>query len=85
VHDKFPATLVLKTKMALNNIPTPFLCYDTETESREDAIKLLNSFYKKPISEDEELTILFFKRKTLWDILEEEYEKQKKWSVVGDG
>jgi len=74
----FFAKLILKVKVELKNIPTEFLVYDTDTNTREEAVNLLNSFYKKPISEDEELTILLFKRKTLWDVLKERYERQKK-------
>ena len=65
---KFRAILILKIKMILKDIPTAFLCYDTDTLNRKDAIKTLNSFYKNKIRDDEKLTILFLEKgdEKLW-------------------
>ena len=58
----FYAKLIKKEKKKLKDIPTWFLLLDTECTSREKAIKLLNSFYKNKINEDEELTILYLEK-----------------------
>ena len=62
---KFNAILLLKVKMKLKDIPTPFLCYDTDTINRKEAIETLNSFYKIEIRDEETLTILFFEKTDL--------------------
>jgi len=59
---KFNAILLLKVKMMLKDIPTPFLCYDTDTKTRNEALLLLNSFYNLCIAPNETLTILFFEK-----------------------
>jgi len=59
---EFEAVLLLKFKAYLSELSTAFLCYDTGAKTREEAIELLNSFYKKPIKQDEELTVLLFKK-----------------------
>lgn len=58
----FEARIILKTKMTLSNIPTWFLCFDTETINRDEALETLNSFYQKTIHPLENLTILFLER-----------------------
>jgi len=58
----FEARIILKNKMNLANIPTWFLCFDTETTNRDEAIKTLNSFYRKNIHPLEPLTIVFLER-----------------------
>ena len=62
---KFNAILLLKVKMKLKDIPTTFLCYDTDTINRKEAIETLNSFYKLEIRDEETLTILFFEKTDL--------------------
>ena len=62
---KFNAILILKIKMQLKEIPTPFLCYDTDKTTRKEAIHLLNSFYKLCIVPDEKLTILLLRKTDL--------------------
>lgn len=62
---RFIAFLVSKEKKTLEEMSTAFLCYDTNTANREEAIKVLNSFYKKPISETEKLSVLTFVWETL--------------------
>lgn len=59
---EFQAVIIVKFKEYLKNIPTDFLIEDTGRSTRDEAIKLLNSFYRKPIAEDEELTIYIFLR-----------------------
>ncbi len=58
----FNAELVKKEHKTLKEIETLFLMIDTDTDNREEAITLLNSFYKKPIKWNDELVILFFER-----------------------
>jgi len=58
----FYARLARKEKQALRDLPTVFLLRDTDCETREEALQLLNSFYRKPISEDEQLTILYLEK-----------------------
>lgn len=57
--DNFRARILWKLKKKRKNIPTPFLLYDTDKLNRSSAIELLNSFYEKPTSPEEELTIIF--------------------------
>jgi len=58
----FYAELYHKEKLMLKEIPTEFLLQDTDCESREEAIQLLCELYKKPISEEERFTILYFRK-----------------------
>jgi len=60
--ETFKATLIEKWKMPLNRISPHFLCYDSNTVTREEAIKRFNSFYRKPLAEDEMLTVLWFRK-----------------------
>ncbi|KYC53839.1 MAG: hypothetical protein AMQ22_00038 [Candidatus Methanofastidiosum methylothiophilum] len=46
-------------------IPDGFLLKDTGRATREEAVELLNSFYKKPIAKDEKLTIYVIIRRDL--------------------
>lgn len=48
-------------KFAANllNIPVKFLLFDTNTETREMAVKLINSFYQHPIQNHEKMTVIF--------------------------
>lgn len=58
----FPAIIIAKTKARLEQLSDGFLLQDTDTKSRADAIKVLNSFYRKPITDDEVLTILIIEK-----------------------
>lgn len=63
-QENFEATVVKKVKMKLGEIPTIFLRYDTAREgevpeNREEAMDILNSFYVKPLQDDEEVTVIF--------------------------
>ena len=59
---QFEAKILIKFHKRLFQIPTPLLCYDTNTETREEAIELINSFYRNPLSDLEHLTILFLEK-----------------------
>jgi len=59
---EFPAIIIGKTKMRLDQISDNFVCYDTNTPNRLEAIKVLNSFYRKPIVDDEILTVLHLRK-----------------------
>jgi hypothetical protein len=59
----FEVIVSKKIKKPLGEIDTPFLLKDTDTKTREEALKLINSFYKKPLQDQEVLTILFLKKK----------------------
>jgi len=61
----FFAELILKVKVELKNLPTKFLVYDTDTNTREEAVRMLNSFYRTPIDKNEKLTVLWFKRRSV--------------------
>jgi len=56
----FKARLQHAMGYSLKDISDEFLMLDTETESREDAEKLLNSFYDKPIGTKEQIYVLLF-------------------------
>lgn len=58
----FPAIIIGKTKARLSQLSDSFLLRDTDTKNRADAIKVLNSFYRKPVTEDEVLTILIIEK-----------------------
>ena len=58
----FPAIIIAKTKARLEQLSDSFLFRDTDTTNRAEAIKVLNSFYRKPIVEDEVLTILIIEK-----------------------
>jgi hypothetical protein len=60
--EEFVATIILKIKLGINEIPDIFLMVDTEKPTIDKAHELLNSFYKKPIQPEEILTILVIKR-----------------------
>jgi hypothetical protein len=55
----FQAVISRKTKKPLGEIDTPFLLEDTNTQTREEALKLINSFYRKPLQDQEVVTILY--------------------------
>ena len=59
---KFYALILHKFKCFAKELHEEFLCYDTDTENLVEAIKVLNSFYKKPINDYEKLTILILKK-----------------------
>ena len=59
---RFDAFLLDKYKRRLRDIPTGLLLYDTDEPTRERAVELLNSFYRKRVEDDEVLTILLFMR-----------------------
>jgi hypothetical protein len=52
------AVVIGKLKLPLQWISTAFLLYDTDKTNRADAIALINTFYRKPISAEEILTII---------------------------
>lgn len=59
----FKAQLVAKKQTTLDEIPDNELLLDTDTKSRTEAYKLLNSFYKNKIDPvNEVLTVLYFKK-----------------------
>ena len=58
----FPALIISKAFVKLSLLQTEFLCLDTDTKTREEAYKVLNSFYRKPITEEEVLTVLTLMR-----------------------
>lgn len=51
------AQIVAKETKTLDELSTPFLCFDTESKHWDEAYQRLNRFYRKPIEPDEELTI----------------------------
>ena len=55
----FNAVILDVERVKLKDLSTDFLMADTDKKTREDAVKLLNSFYRKPITENEELQVLF--------------------------
>lgn len=57
------AEIVFKIKRKLDEIPSSLLCFETNSESRHDAKKILESSFRKKIGPDEELVILFIKKK----------------------
>ena len=59
---EFPAIIIAKTKARLEQLSDSFLLRDTDTKNRADAVKVLNSFYRKPVTEDEVLTILIIEK-----------------------
>ena len=59
---EFPAIIIAKTKARLEQLSDNFLIRDTDTKNRAEAIKVLNSFYRKPIAGDEVLTILIIEK-----------------------
>lgn len=59
----FAAVILWKILITLEEIPTSLLCHDTDTETRENALKLLNSFYRKPIQPFENLTLILLLKK----------------------
>jgi len=58
----FKVELVKKEHKILEKIPDSLLLVDTDTKSRDEAYKLLNSFYKKPIAVNEVLTVLYLEK-----------------------
>lgn len=58
---RFSAFLVLKIKHKIGKLDTTFLTLDTGTNTRAAAFKVLDSFYKKRIHDEEIFTILFLK------------------------
>jgi len=52
------AKIIFMHVTELENIKTEFLLQDTDKKSRKEAIALLNSFYQKPIQDEELLIIL---------------------------
>ena len=58
----FESRIILKIKMKLSDIPTHFLCFDTDTMNRDEAIETLDSFYNKTIHSEERLTLLLLEK-----------------------
>lgn len=52
-NTEFSVKCLLVDKVLLKDIPTVFLCYDTDTTTREEAIGVINSFYRNPILPDD--------------------------------
>ena len=50
--------------MKLEEIPTIVLCHDTGAENREKAIRILERVFKKELTTESELTILFVRVKS---------------------
>lgn len=53
------AEVLARAKTTLASLDTTFLIADTDEKDRESAIKLLNSFYEKPIGDREEIYVYF--------------------------
>ncbi|WP_371802692.1 hypothetical protein [Candidatus Lokiarchaeum ossiferum] len=53
--------ITMVQKRALYQLPSNFLILDTGAISREHAIKILNSFYREPIRNEEKMTVLSVK------------------------
>ena len=52
------ALIIYKNVKAFMDIPTDFLLKDTDKKTREEAVRLFNSFYRNPISPDEKMIII---------------------------
>jgi hypothetical protein len=68
VKEKYPngthnAKIIKIEKMSLSQIPTRLLLEDTDRETREEAIHLIQSFYYKPIDIKKEKIYVYFLRK----------------------
>lgn len=50
-----------KYKKKYKDIPISLLKYDTGEQRREDILDLFNSFYRNPVEDDEEMTILLLR------------------------
>ena len=66
------AEILSRSKTTLADLDTKFLTDDTDEKDREGAIKLLNSFYEKPIGDREEIYVYF-----LGSMLKEKWAKNK--------
>ena len=60
------ARILLKHKKSLRELNTEFLLQDTDCTTRQEAIALLQSFYKKPLLIDEKLTIYYLVWETIY-------------------
>jgi len=57
------AEIVKIEKKRLKDISTDLLKKDTDKKTRQEAVRLLNSFYRNKITEDEELFIFYLRKK----------------------
>ena len=57
LHDNFKCMVLRKEQMFLGNVDDEFLIQDTDTNSREEAIKVLNECYKRELLNGEIITI----------------------------
>ena len=55
---KFKGIVLFRTSIELSKISTSLLTYDTDTLIRNEAIKVLNSFYQKEIKDYECVELL---------------------------
>ncbi|UJG43608.1 MAG: ASCH domain-containing protein [Candidatus Heimdallarchaeum endolithica] len=62
------AKIVKIEKKKLKDISTDLLKKDTDKKTRQEAVQLLNSFYRNKITEDEELFIFYLKKKDVFII-----------------
>lgn len=67
VNETYPdgshkAEILLEILRSLDKMETTFLLNDTDCNTREEAIELINSFYKKPIDLDEKLFVYILQR-----------------------
>ncbi len=59
---EFEAIIIHKFKETLGLLGLEFLLYDTGTNTFSEALKVLNSFYRKAIKTDEKVTILIIRK-----------------------
>lgn len=45
---RFTAVLLFNTGSSIEDLSTDLLCYDTDTKTREEALAVLNGFYRNP-------------------------------------
>ena len=58
----FHAKIIYHCGVMLDDLSTEVLCYDTDTETREKALTLLNSFYRKPLAWNEYLEFYLLRK-----------------------
>jgi len=59
---RFYAFILAKQRLKTREISTALLTYDTDTVDRFNALKVLDSFYKNKITDDEPLTLIWLRR-----------------------